>query len=46
MTNLGIPLTTINIATLFFADDIVLIGKNRASMDNLMHIARDFFSET
>ena len=45
MTNLGIPLNTINIASLFFADDIVLIGKNRASMDKLMHMARDFFKK-
>ena len=45
MTNLGIPLNTINIASLFFADDIVLIGKNHASMDKLMHMARDFLNQ-
>ena len=44
-TNLGIPLNNINIATLFFADDIVLIGKTRAAMNKLMSITRDFFSK-
>ena len=43
MSNHGLPLANLNIAALFFADDIVILGKNRAALDQLMTIARTFF---
>ena len=42
-TNLGLPLVNINIAAIFFADDITILGKNKASLDHLMAIERTFF---
>ena len=44
-TGLGIDLQGINISAILFADDLVLIGKNRKSLDVLMGITRDFFSK-
>ena len=42
-TNLGISLGTFNISSIFFADDIVIVGKNRSALDKLMDITRKFF---
>ena len=42
-TNLGISLGNVNISSLFFADDIVILGKNKAALDSLMDITRKFF---
>ena len=42
-TDLGIPIGKIIISTIFFADDIVIIGKTRGSLNKLMIIAREFF---
>ena len=44
LSKLGIPLSDVNISALFFADDIVLIGKSIKALDHLMSIARRFFS--
>ena len=35
---------SINVSALFFADDIVLLGRTSKSLDHLMHITRTFFS--
>ena len=44
LSKLGIPLSDVNISALFFADDIVLIGKSIKALDHLMSITRRFFS--
>ena len=41
-TGLGITLGSINISTIFFADDIVVMGKDKASLDKLMKMTRIF----
>lgn len=42
-TGLGIDLGPINVASLFFADDIVLVGKSGTALDTLMQKTRVFF---
>ena len=42
-TGLGIQLGILNISTIIFADDIVLIGLSQKSLDQLMNITRSFF---
>ena len=42
-TGLGIDLQTINIAALIFADDLVLIAKNKKSLKKLMLMTRKYF---
>ena len=42
-TNLGIPIGGIIITAIFFADDIVIIGKTRGSLNKLMIIVKEFF---
>ena len=42
-SGLGIDLCSQNVASLFFADDIVLIGSSRAALDQLMLKTRTFF---
>ena len=41
-TGLGITLGNVNISTIFFADDIVVMGKDKSSLDKLMRMTRDF----
>ena len=43
-TGLGIDLGPINVASLFFADDIVLIGKSSLALDQLMLKTRIFLN--
>ena len=43
-SGLGINLATHNISSIFFADDLVLIGRTKAALDTLMEITRDFFT--
>ena len=43
LSKLGISLSDLNISALFFADDIVLVGKNTKNLDQLMTISRKFF---
>ena len=42
-SGLGIDLGDLNVSSLFFADDIVLIAKNKKSLDILMSKTRNFF---
>ena len=42
-SGLGIDLCSQNVASIFFADDIVLIGSSRAALDQLMLKTRTFF---
>ena len=42
---LGLPLGGKNIAAIFFADDIVLIGKDKNSLDHLMLITQKYFHQ-
>ena len=42
-TGLGIDLGTVNIAAVFFADDICLISRNKSTLNQLMDITRTFF---
>ena len=43
-SGLGINLATLNISAIFFADDLVLIGRTKPALDSLMEISRTFFS--
>ena len=42
-SGLGIPLSSLNISSIFFADDLVLLGSSRNSLDQLLDITRKFF---
>ena len=42
-SGLGINIGNINIAAVFFADDLVLVGKTRKALHKLMKIARRYF---
>ena len=42
-TGLGIDLDQVNISSIWFADDLVLFGKNKDSLDKLMTQTRTFF---
>ena len=42
-SNLGIPLGNICIASLFFADDIVVMGKSKEELERLMIMIRTYF---
>ena len=42
-SGLGIDLCSQNVSSIFFADDIVLIGSSRAALDQLMLKTRTFF---
>jgi hypothetical protein len=44
LSGLGLDLGSINISSIFFADDLVLLGKSRRALDTLMEITRKFFS--
>ena len=39
----GLELDNLNICSILFADDLVLIGKNKESLANLVTITRQFF---
>merc|ERR1719427_1098610 len=41
-TGRGIDLGNTNISALFFADDLVLVGKSRSDLDELMKITRNY----
>ena len=43
-SNLGITLDNITISAIFFADDIVLIGKSKDALDKLMETTITFFT--
>ena len=43
-TGLGIDLGSLNVSSLLFADDIILIGSSRTALDQLMTKTRAFFS--
>ena len=42
-SGLGIDLQTTNISCILFADDLVVLGKSREALENLMGITRRFF---
>ena len=42
-SGLGIDLLDQNISSIFFADDILIIGKSKEALENLMGICRRFF---
>ena len=42
-SGLGIELDNLNICSILFADDLLLIGKNKESLANLVTITRQFF---
>ena len=42
-SGLGINIGDINIAAIFFADDLVLVGKSKKALKELMKIARKYF---
>ena len=44
-TGLGIDLCNTNISAIFFADDIVVLGKNSDALEVLMHKTRRFFTD-
>ena len=44
-TSHGLPLSNLCISALFFADDLVLIGKNKEALQKLMLITRRFFKQ-
>ena len=44
LSKLGIPLSSVNVSAILFADDIVLIGKDSQALSKLMGISRRFFS--
>ena len=43
-SGLGIDLGHTNISSIFFADDIILIGRSKDALDKLMGITQQFFS--
>ena len=43
-TNLGITLGTVNISGIFFADDLVIVGKSQEALDTLVGITLAYFS--
>ena len=43
-SGLGIDLGEVNVSVIFFADDILLLGRSEAALDRLMSITRDYFS--
>ena len=43
-SGLGIDLENVNVSVIFFADDILLLGRSEAALDELMSITRDYFS--
>ena len=43
-SGLGLDLDTINISAIFFADDLVLLGRSGAALNTLMSITRTFFA--
>ena len=42
-TGLGLPLGNVNISVIFFADDIVILARNKDSMRILMGMCVEFF---
>ena len=42
-TGLGIDIGNINIAAIFFADDLVIVAKSKKALKALMRIARKYF---
>jgi hypothetical protein len=45
ISGLGIDLGPLNVSSIFFADDIVLIGRDQTALDKLMAITRTFFDK-